>query len=206
MILIVLLGIIVLVLLGFSIFGLLYKPNPAPVAISPGPGAFNQTCLTEQVTCNPNLKGTDCNLLCREAQEGQEMSCVTLNRYTDTQKKEYGKEKSVCVLTKAKLDCDNKMGGIKVWSGWADPDRMEWDCLCSYPDYVGGPHCSTVNPGICGGGQFQWDVTTGKPPSYRDCTCPSGTTLMYTNDEQRPVCAASDIANWYTDLSKTAYP
>jgi hypothetical protein len=199
------LGIIVLILLGFAITGLLYKPNPLAIAIAPIPGSFNKKCTTEQVLCNPALKGSDCKILCKESQEGEEMECVTLNRYTKDQISDYGPEQSVCLPANAKLDCNAKLGGIKVWSGWSNPDRMEWDCMCSYPGYVGGTNCSTFNANICNGGtgMDNLDVTTGGPPSASDCTCPASYTLMYANDGGYPICAPSDMANiWYSDLDK----
>lgn len=192
------LTVIIFLLFGLLLFGIFYKKKPLPIIINETTDAFNKSCLTQQVICSSN---DDCKKYCVEAQEGEEIVCQPLKRYTSEQITNYGPNINVCTLAHPSSNCNEKYGGLKVWSGWSNPSRMEWDCLCSYSTYAGRQYCN-LNADICKDGSFNWDVTTGKNPSYTDCECKDPNILMKTINNQKPLCVPKNIKSWYEDLAE----
>jgi hypothetical protein len=117
----------------------------------------------------------DCNK-CAEIGDDIEMSCATIVENPHVSKT---KKISVCLPKTVTLsnDCNENNGAIKVWSGWNNPERMEWDCVCTYPDWAGGSDYKgkttcELNPDICQGGTWNYDATTATgPPTADNCTC-----------------------------------
>lgn len=184
------------------IFGILYKPNPSPIELNVLAGNFKTKCTSELVTCTEK---SDCQKVCQEQENGVQMDCIELATFTDVQKIKYGETKKVCAPSNAKMNCNKEHGGLLSWAGWGGSgiDLMEWDCICSYPAYASTEGCSSINPDICTGGEFNWDITkniNNGDPSHENCKCPEGTTKMVSNIGGRPICVKSDIKNWYSDI------
>lgn len=204
---------IVLVLLVLAIIGVIHHPKSQAIDIVATKGGLNRTCLTEKVACTYDA---DCNI-CRESEEGRELVCKQLNRYTKDQISEYGPTQGVCVPADATMECNEERGGLLTWAGWGDPARMEWDCLCSYPSFAGGPNCSPT-PGVCDNGVMDWSVASTKsPPSSSQCKCNAGFTLKTRERDLTPICVpdsmtgetpGSPTVNPYKDFYKglTRYP
>ena len=203
-------AVVLVILLVFAIIGVSHHPNPQAVDVHPTPGQLDRTCTTEKVSCTVD---GDCDI-CREMIEGKEIVCKQLHRYTDEQRSEYGDTQGVCVPADAKMDCNEERGGLLTWSGWGDPARMEWDCLCSYPSFAGGPNCSPT-PGVCENGVMEWSVkSTQKPPSASQCKCNSGYVLRARSSDSTPICVpkamsgettggpVNSYTNFYKDLTK----
>lgn len=124
-----------------------------------------------------------------------------------------------CIPAKAKeslKECNQKHGGIPVFSGWGGAiDHMEFDCLCTYPLWASSRVCDAndaegigggctgqclLNPGICQGGTFNWDLTKkSEAPIAQLCECQDGDVLVISN-EGLPRCVPSRMQAWYTDL------
>jgi hypothetical protein len=198
------LALVVVILLCLSIFGIIFKPSNDPSNLPYIPGTPSKSCKTTLVTCNLD---SDCATNCKETQMGEEMSCVALNKYTSDQVAAYGPSVKVCAPAAAIDNCDVSHGGIKVWSGWTDASRMEWDCLCSYPNYAASTECDGntcnntcgINPGICQGGVFDWDLTKkSQSPSSDLCTCPTGKTKILSQSGGIPYCVDSNMAQFYS--------
>jgi len=192
----------IFILIGIIIiFGIVYnKPNPKPISILINQsGQTRQNCTVNPVTCDTT---EDCVNDCLEASEGLEMICKDITR-TPEQEKIYGKSTKICTDASAKMECNIDLGGILVYSGSAGDERMEWDCICSYPEYAGSDGCKTINADVCGGPSnksgFNWTIASGDDPSSYPCDCPDGKTLI-TTDDNKPICVPSSLANWYSDL------
>lgn len=171
------------------LFGLFYRPTPRVVAINPQNGVQGQLCQQTAVPCETNAD-------CAVCIDGVEMTCQPLNRYNDTQEKLYGQSGKYCLPEKPRAPCNERNGGVQVWTGWASTDRMEFDCLCTYPDYWGDSGCQTLNAGICNGndGSFNFDATTStSPPGPANCTCPSGTNKVVRQIGQSPLCIPGKV-------------
>ena len=186
---------LILFILIIALIGLFNPVKISPSIIASNRDKFRQLCTENPVTCN---NSSDCDIQCVESTKGEKMSCIQLDR-TEDQIKEFGPAMKVCLPEKTKINCDKSHGGIKVWSGWSNPDRMEWDCLCSYPNYVGTDHCSKINPGICHNGKFDWDISKGVP-SAKQCKCNPGFVLI-KKPNGFPMCVPDKIKNWYGPLS-----
>ena len=95
------------------------------------------------------------------------------------------------------LECNPKLGGVKVFSADSDAGEMNWSCSCAYPDYatyVEGEGC-TLLPNICGGpknttGTFTWDATMQRP-SEGICKCNKDHDLLF-DFQERPICIPTD--------------
>lgn len=198
---------IFILIAGIIIFGMVYnKPNPKPISILINQSGKNrQNCTVNPVTCDTTQ---DCVSDCLEASEGLEMICKDITRTTDEQEKIYGKSTKICTDASAKMDCNTDLGGILVYSGSAGDERMEWDCICSYPEYAGSDGCKTINADVCGGPSnksgFNWTIANGEP-SKQLCECPDGKTLIRT-DDNKPICIPSSLINWYSDLDIPTQP
>lgn len=193
------------------IFGILYKPSPNPIVITPHKGNFNKHCTEQIFECNTDQ---DCQNACIEQTNGIQMGCKTLTRSTPSQIATYGKSQKVCAPVNASTDsCDPKYGGLLSWSGWSGLPVMDWECICSYPAYASTDSCKNINPDICAGPQpnitdpskkaFRWSAVTSKSdPKYTDCYCPSGSTRLVSDYTNKPICAPTNIKVWYSDLSR----
>ena len=197
----------IFILIGIIIiFGIVYnKPNPKPISILINQsGQTRQNCTVNPVTCDTT---EDCVNDCLEASEGLEMICKDITR-TPEQEKIYGKSTKICTDASAKMECNIDLGGILVYSGSAGDERMEWDCICSYPEYAGSDGCKTINADVCGGPSnksgFNWTIANGEP-SKQLCECPDGKTLIRT-DDNKPICIPSSLINWYSDLDIPTQP
>jgi len=124
------------------------------------------------------------------------------------------KPSKYCIPAKATAslkNCNQSHGGIPVFSGWSGTlDHMEFDCLCTYPLWASSRQCDStsggctgqclLNPGVCQGGTFHWDLTTkAQAPIAQLCECRDGDILVVSN-EGLPRCVPSNMQSWYTDL------
>jgi hypothetical protein len=197
-----------IVILIIVIQGILYNyVSKQPISLNPVPGTKTekQECSKSIVQCYDD---NDCQDHCSEFEAGQEMKCVEINRYTKDQINNYGSSKSVCLPKYPDMECGQKYGGLLTWSGWSNPDRMEWDCLCSYPEYASNQNCTKLNPNICGGNpkNFDWDATTGKAPDEKFCTCTEGTAKIISRNGLLPLCVPSQDIIFYKDMAANIIP
>ncbi len=191
MIIYIILFLIVITLLLLSLIGFIVKPTNIPINVNPGTGISNKKCTSQVVECSTD---NDCSSNCVESSQGEEMKCIEIK----VNNKNYGNTKKVCALAKAEIKCNTQYGGLPVWSGWTNPDRMEWDCLCMYPNYAGGESCSKLNPNVCNGGQgFQWNANDG-PPENGICTCVDGQEKIIDKNGV-PICVEKGKGLWYKD-------
>lgn len=177
----------ILVLLGFIIFGKIFRPSRGQTFIDPKQTRTSPICRQERIACN----GPDDLTTCQKCVDNVEIKCRALDR-TPNQAKIYGDGGYYCLPEKPTQPCDTGKGGIWVWTGWASTDRMEWDCLCTYPGYAGNEGCTQWNPNICKGGDFVYDATQTKyqnvGPSVSDCTCSTGYNLLSADPGGIPIC------------------
>jgi len=196
----VIIGIIVASLVGLTIlivFGYIYKPKIGAVYIDINGGLGKKMCQNQQVKCQSD---SDCSTICGDAIE---MSCQTITRNNQDEEEKYGKSGNYCLPSMPSKPCNADNGGIWVWTGWASTDRMEWDCLCTYPNYFGNEGCTRLNPGVCNNGTFNYDATKGQPPLAKDCQCNQNYTLMASNEGDVPFCITNDIFyQYYSDSTK----
>jgi hypothetical protein len=165
-------------------------PTPGP---TPPPEAKNY-CTKVQTPCN-----TDDD--CKVCDDPEKMLCQELKgRNSDKQKQIFGSGK-YCLPQIPDKTCSEENGGVLAWTGWSSTDRMEWDCLCSYPDYFGNPGCTQLNPGVCEGGNFNFNAKDGKSPSADNCECKDDKIKVTTGRGQVPLCIDKNIKflNYYSD-------
>lgn len=169
--------ILLIVLTVLIILGISYTPQLKQVFIDPGTVDANPICQFEPTTCNNDQDCTKCS-------DNEEMYCVSLNRNED-QAKMYGKSQKYCLPKLPESGCNTKNGGIWTWTGWSDTNRMEWDCLCTYPEISGNPGCTELNPNVCQGDGAVWNYdaslsSTNIAPTFKNCKCGPNTTLLAT--------------------------
>ena len=198
---------IVVILIGFVLFGIIYKPKPTEIFVDPREGELGKFCTREPVKCSTVA---DCDKICNETGT-IELECVPVNRYNAEQVKLFGKGGSYCLPKQPSKLCSAEHGGVWAWSGYAAVDHMEWDCLCMYPGYYGDEGCQNLNAGICSENPkddgFKWDATAkgAGPPGAVDCKCPEGTYQMVTQEGQVPKCIPNNMfPNYYK--SNMQYP
>lgn len=176
-----------------TIIGILYKPQTLEILLDPEDQIGKQQCLTTQTPCSTD---SDCESSCYESGT-IEMKCKTFHRNKD-QTLSVGPTQRICVPASAKSNCNTQMGGIEVWNADGAPDKMEWSCVCSYPDWASGVSddglCS-LNPDICSGGTFNWTIDSGREPLAEDCICPDGTTRMTSLSGGYPICVPDKSPN-----------
>ena len=191
-------------LVGIFIWGITYRPIPAPVKISTISKGVTKPCTRELTTC---VNDTDCQETCSEQYDGVEMGCTTISV---PKKQNTYQSQSVCAPKNATPSCDTTYGGINTWAGWSGVPTMGWDCLCAYPAYAATKDCAAINPGICMGPEpgkkqgdkaFTWTTKTGKAPDASFCKCPAGMTVFVTDDGSYPICVPIDIKDWYSPVS-----
>jgi hypothetical protein len=193
--------------LGLSLYGVtkVYQPAPyTPIIFSQQAGAFKNNCSREQVKCSTDK---DCQTMCKEQAQGQDMACIPVAAPNDRTGQVSGDK--VCADRKAVMKCGKQYGGVLTWSGWAAPNRMQWDCLCQFPSYASNDNCTKLNAGICTAynktthsfsSELKWDVSMGRP-ELGTCTCPTGFVRQTVLANQMPRCVPQKITGLYTDLS-----
>lgn len=192
--------IVILIIIGIItiliLFGIFYKPNPAPIFINPTNGDIGKVCMNDPTPCNND---TDCNVCIDNIQ----MTCQDLTRYNSVQTNIFGPSQKLCAPQKPSQPCNAANGGVWVLTGWNNPGRLEWDCLCTYPDYFGDTSqgCG-LNAGICDGGTMNYTaINNDIPPNARNCTCNSDADLYIRNQGQTPLCIPKSVGfpNYYSD-------
>jgi hypothetical protein len=193
-----------IVLVEIFIWGITYRPIPAPVKISTISKGVKKSCTRDLTTC---VNDTDCQETCSEQYNGIEMGCTTIS--VPKGQNTY-QSQSVCTPKNATPSCDTTYGGINTWAGWSGVPTMGWDCLCAYPAYAATKDCAAINPGICMGPEpttnkadkaFTWTIASGKAPDASFCNCPSGTTKIVTDVGSYPICVPTGIQDWYSSVS-----
>jgi len=206
--------VLLVLLFCFIVWGLVYKPILDNIVIYPNTGKGSKSCKNQPVSCNTDAECGQCT----ESIEGESMVCKTLTRYKnpDGSQGPYGNDIRVCVPETATSVCDTTYGGMEVWSGWSDPSRQEWDCLCGFPEYASSSQCDSkgvcngtmcnLNPNVCAGGVFSWTASSGVPPSADLCTCGAGKTKVLGIVEGVkgvPMCVDPENARLYNISTST---
>ena len=195
-------GVLILLLICITIFiviGLNYRPKFAdtPVSVKLAKEEIRSFCQEEKTTCDTD---SDCNNKCLD---NIQLQCVNIER-NDAQAKLYGEGGKFCLPAKPTDECIKENGGIWAWSGWSSTDRMEWNCLCSYPQLAGGNGCK-LNPNVCTKGTWKYNaLKDNRAPSASDCECKSGDVLMETINIEGgiggiPLCIPKDSELCGTD-------
>lgn len=178
-------SLVIIILSILLIFGILFVPSLADPGFTPGIENQNPNCQRKQVECTTD---DDCKI----CTDNEEMKCIPLVRNKD-QSVTYGPTKSYCLPVKPEQDCNKKNGGIWSWTGWSDTNRMEWDCLCTYPQIAGNSGCTNLNPNVCKGGAWSYDATTANvAPTSKNCKCPNNTQLLVTTPSDIPICVPNN--------------
>lgn len=155
--LIILIIILVIILFIIPILSLLFDKNTSKnINVSVKADPLKKFCHTTPIECNNNK---DCTDICID---NMEYSCQLTNN-----KKKYCLPENKAPT----FQCISKNGGVPVWSGWGDTNRMEWDCFCLYPQYFGGPGC-TNTPGVCDIGNtsfMDYNANSKISPTPNDC-------------------------------------
>jgi len=153
-------------------------------------------CSKIMYSCNTD---NDCKKCEETIDEGVELSCIQME----------GQTGKICSLNPAiKSKCNSKMGAVNVWTAWDNPDRMEWDCFCTRPDWASAPDSlgktvCNLNPDICKNGTFTWDTSFNVDPNPGFCFCNEGHSL-YTNNDY-PICVPNDTLTEYMYSSGRTY-
>lgn len=137
------------------------------------------------------------------------MTCVQLADPTD--RTGATPKTKVCAPRDAVMKCGRNLGGVLTWSGWADADRMDWNCLCQFPSYASNDNCSQFNAGICSAYDsasaksksfYSWNVSMGSP-EMGSCQCPTGTTRQTSAINQMQRCVPNNIVGLYKDTQSS---
>ena len=154
-------------------------------------------CKTTQTKCETS---DECNKKCMESTAlGEEMICDP--------------DIKMCVPDKddkIKEACDPKNGEL-VWTGWNDPNRMGWDCVCKNPDTTAAQQC-----GINSDGKYECknycirnaDICRpGDLSGNTDCNCKKPRYDLRKSDNQdQAICVRDNVNNelprflLYTDI------
>lgn len=154
-----------------TISGMLYTPRPiGPDFINPVAVSTRPVCSEEPVPC---VTDADCSV-CQD-DKVFEMKCQDIqgNRY--------------CLPKTPEQPCNLDLGGQWVWSGWADTNNKEWECLCTYPEIAGNIGCTKLNPNVCRGGIYTFSKNSTRGPRPEDCKCPENTIRIVTENNV-PMC------------------
>lgn len=162
--------IVITILLFLVILGFLYVPRiyiGSP--IQPITSGIKPVCLSEQVEC---LVDSDC----AHCDDILDITCQNMGG------------KRYCLPAKPDKQCNEDLGGVWTWTGWASVDRKEWDCLCTYPEISGNRGCTKINPNVCAGGEYTYSAKIkNRGPLPSDCTCPS-TSVKIVTENNIPMC------------------
>lgn len=150
-------------------------------------------CGSTRVVCNND---TDCDSKCVQDMEYKCQSITTADNLKN--------DKKYCLPVDTSVNCRKNNGGLSVWTGWGDTNRMEWDCMCLFPDYFGGDGC-TQTPGVCELGKKSFmkerDYSQGDAPSSKDCIIPEELKNMgyalYEREDGTPVILEEGKSNYY---------
>jgi hypothetical protein len=168
--------VLIMIVSGFIIFGLVHRPVFPETSIDPGTIGTEPFCARQKVNCTSD---EDCKICA----DNVEIKCIEIKRNDSDAQKKYGPTEKVCLPAKVPQNCNAKNGGILAWTGWSSTDRMEWDCLCTYPQFAGNQGCQDLNPNVCQGGIWTYDATVEtKPPDSSFCHCPPNSHLMESNN------------------------
>ena len=196
----------IVILTGFIIFGIIYKPIMKQIFLDPGSKKVNPICQREKTTCSSDDDCVKCS-------DNEKMTCQELKR-SALQAPLYGETAKYCLPVNPEQNCNAKNGGIWTWTGWANTNRMEWDCLCTYPQIAGGNGCEELNPNVCNTGNpdkpGNWSYNAANAitaPKSTDCTCPTGYNLLSTQPNDVPLCIPGDPylckgSEYDTDINK----
>lgn len=164
--------IILIIMIGLvCVFAAIYTLIPSRVAdtdmfiFTESTSKFSVKCKNVKQPCQSNI---DCAQSCSE----KELICVNTPSYGN-----------VCLPSIPDTSCDTSKGGLPIWTGYGFSETQVWNCMCQFPEYFVGPHCSTPNPYYCTGGSIDQNNL-----SDTGCTCPSGTTKMYRANTNVPFC------------------
>lgn len=157
------------------------------------------SCLVNKQSC---LSDGDCksctedNLICKEL------------AYTDKESKSVGNKGGKYCLPSEKpnIICNKDNGGIKIWSGYSGSDTMNWDCLCSHPDYFSEHGCNQINPHICMGGTYEY-TDSNLPPDIKPigsgiCNCDKDSVPYVRNGDDTPFCVNKNLLPKDKDQNK----
>lgn len=170
--------ILLLTFIDYSMF----TPNNSVVSvINPMSGFTPVPCSSVRTPCNPN-DPQSCNNSCTE----QGLTCTNLSAFQSSISGNVNGGGYVCLPETPLLECNLNNGGALTWTGYGFTDSANWSCLCTHPEFFGGPSCETLNPSFCSGGTVTVDPT--KPfLAGNMCACPSGTSMLY-RDNNIPLC------------------
>jgi hypothetical protein len=169
------------VLTLLAIIGFTYYPPVISGYINPNAQPKDPICSETPIECNID---DDCGK-CIDS-EAYNIKCTTLKRNSN-QSKHYGEEKKYCLPEKPEKPCNEKLGGVWTWTGWASKGG-EWDCMCTYPEIAGGNGCSKLNPNVCKGGKYTYSaIGADRGPRLTDCECPPTHIRIHTN-KGIPMC------------------
>ena len=173
------------------------------VLINPSVGENTKKCLKEIVNCNND---DECQQNCIENSQGIQMKCTQLPRYNANQESTVGKTQNICAPAKAESNCDAKHGGVLTWTGFPDINNMNFNCFCTYPNLASGPSCS-LNPDVCAGGTYSWDVTdpNKSDPSKATCTCDANSILIMDTLNNVPKCVPKTFNNNFNETSTASF-
>ena len=167
---------------------------------------YFKTRLPDSV--NVNAKYSDNKKLCHKVPTecDTDMECATNcidNDEYSCQLSNNGKKYCLPEKTAKTYTCNTNTGGVPVWTGWGSTNRMEWDCMCLYPQFFGGPGCSQT-PGVCeldGDSYMQYDFSLGRPPQYSDCVLPKNLTdngfTVQIREDKTPIIVSEDMKSGF---------
>lgn len=166
----------IVVLLFITVFGFVYTPNTLPTFINPATTQTNPVCSEQATECQ-----TDADCLKCEDSNVFELKCEEMGGGKLTRKK-------YCLPKKPDKMCNEELGGVWTWTGWASSNNKEWDCLCTYPEISGNRGCTKLNPNVCKGGDYRYSAKKLKRgPIPSDCVCPAGSIHLVSQDNV-PMC------------------
>ena len=172
---------------GFVLMGTTYRvpfiPTYVQHSVSRGK-TFK--CSRVPTKCRTN---DDCMRVCEESGV-MDMECARLDR-PPLLEGTYGTPQSVCVPKKPRKVCVMKNGCINVWSGYSSINTMEWGCLPLMPQISGNEGCTAINPNVCSGGKWTYDIMTASTgPGPEHCECAPGMQKIVTT-ENIPMCVSN---------------
>jgi hypothetical protein len=159
----------------------------------------NRQCSKKFTSCKVDK---DCEI-CSEGTNIIKYKCQKMtNLMSNSSERRKPGITNVCNISKPYVGCNLKHGGIWQYSPSITNDHSGWKCSCQFSRYYSGNDCNHLNPEICSGGTFTWDVKNGAPSRY-NCLCPSGTKRMI-RDNATPFCADNFLVdnNFYPNYTQ----
>lgn len=155
---------IIFIILGllFLFFPKTVKSNKSKIKLD---RLIKQDCFNKKVKCIDS-----CNFLCSE----DTYDCIN----------------NICQIRGTKsIKCDKEKGGIVVLTHFNF--MPYWECLCTRPDFFGGPDCSQKRFDVCNKGIFSFDL------SKSSCKCNSPNILIHLNN--KPYCIDSQYKKFFPE-------